>query len=58
MSWEEVGGDGWSWVEVGVWFSNTCFNFIHCVKRDIEIAQLHFEVLSQDDIQKRFWVTY
>ena len=39
MSWEEVGGDGWSWVEVGVWFSNTCFNFIHCVKRDIEIAQ-------------------
>ena len=38
MSWVEVGGDGCSYVEVGVWFSNTCFNFIHCVKRDIEIA--------------------
>ena len=23
MSWLEVGGGGWSWVEVGEWFSNT-----------------------------------
>ena len=23
MSWVEVDGAGWSWMEVGAWFSNT-----------------------------------
>ena len=36
MSWVEVSGDGWRWMEMGARFSNTCFSTIKklCLQRN------------------------
>ena len=44
--WNELGGGGWTWVEVGAWFSNTRLLWVSSFSGSVKIFRLLFTSLK------------
>ena len=51
----EAGGLGWSWVEVGAWFSNT-HSFLFCIFLLSVVLCVHFRLSVMASIYYHTWI--